>query len=73
MASPALAVLAALASRRSFFFFRARAFLPLIALEEWMVLCPRRARRCASRLPRLCVFKIFGLAEQKEGRPLHTF
>ena len=37
MASPALAVLAALASRRSLFFFRARALLPDIALEEWMV------------------------------------
>ena len=35
------------------FFFRARAFLPDIALEEWMVSCPRPARRCAaSRLPR---------------------
>jgi hypothetical protein len=31
-------VLAALASRRSLFFSRARAFLPPIALEEWMVL-----------------------------------
>ena len=37
MASPALAMLAAFASRRSLFFFRARAFLPDIALEEWMV------------------------------------
>ena len=49
MASPALAVLAAFASRRSLFFFRARTFLPDIALEEWMV-CVRVgcARRCAS-------------------------
>ncbi len=37
MASRALAVLAALASRGSLFFYRARAFLPDIALEEWMV------------------------------------
>jgi hypothetical protein len=32
MASPALAMLAAFASRRSLFFFRARAFLPDIAM-----------------------------------------
>jgi hypothetical protein len=37
MASPALAALAALASRRSLFFFRARAFLPDIALEDAFV------------------------------------
>jgi hypothetical protein len=45
MASPALAVLAAFASRRSLFFFRARVFLPDLALEGWMV-C---VRRCTSR------------------------
>ena len=44
MASPALAVLAALASRRSRFFFRARAFLPYIALDEWIFLYACRAR-----------------------------
>ena len=55
MASPALAVLAALASRRSRFFFRARAFLPAIALEEGMVLCPRRACRCVRGF-RECAF-----------------
>jgi len=42
IASPALAVLAALALRRALFCFRARAFLPDIALEEWVVLCARR-------------------------------
>jgi hypothetical protein len=41
--------LAAFASRRSLFFFRARVFLPDIALEGWMV-CVRIvcARGCAS-------------------------
>ena len=47
-ASPAFAVLAALASRSSFFFSRARDFLPAIALKQWVVLCPRRASRCIS-------------------------
>ena len=45
MASPALAVMAALASRRSFFCFRARAFLPDIALDAWTVLCAGRCGR----------------------------
>jgi hypothetical protein len=36
--------LAAFASRRSRFSFRARAFLPDIALEQWVVSCARRAR-----------------------------
>ena len=46
MASPALAVLAALASRRSLFFFRARAFLPDIALESGRFGC----EECACRV-----------------------
>jgi hypothetical protein len=45
IASPALAVLAALALRRALFCFRARAFLPDIALEEWVLLCARRGFR----------------------------
>ena len=64
MASPALAVMAALASRRSSFCFRARAFLPDIALEGFCgVSC---ARRCASRLPRkryITTIVGFGLLE----------
>ena len=50
MASPALAVLAALASRRSLFFFRARAFLSYRTSRwksGWFV-CVSCACRCAS-------------------------
>ena len=51
MASPPFAALAEFASRRSLFFFRARAFLPGIALEEWMVLCACRVRVVVRRAP----------------------
>ena len=50
MASPALAVLAEFASRRSLFFFRARAFLPGIALEA-LEECACRVRVVVRRAP----------------------
>ena len=62
MASPALAVLAALASRRSLFFFRARAFLPDMALDAWVVPCASRARVVVRRE---CVASSSGLPRRK--------
>ena len=58
MASPALAALAAFASRRSRFCFRARAFLPDIALDAWVVPCASRVRDVVRRV---CVASSSGL------------
>ena len=56
MASPAVA-----SRRRSRYFFRARAFLPEIASEEWRVSCARSVRVVVSRgfVPRRHEIRVF--------------